>query len=121
MKLKATHDEKTFEIIEDLPDIGWYVYAYDSSGHNTHDYLQDDLEMAKRCAFEEFGVPYNAWMTDDYVKCFFCGQKLKYVESLRITLEFGIRPLSRTVFSHKTCLLNNKHETISISDDLKTT
>jgi hypothetical protein len=26
------------------------------------DYEQDDLEMAKRCAFNQFGVPYDSWL-----------------------------------------------------------
>ena len=50
-----------FKIEEDLPGVGWYVYRFDKLGNCTHDYLQDDLEMAIKCAEEEFGVPPENW------------------------------------------------------------
>lgn len=118
MKLTANHDKKTFEIVDDLPDIGWYVYAYDSSGKNTHDYLQDDLDMAMSCAFHEFGVPYNAWNTDDLVQCCLCGQLLYFNDSLRIKLDWGKRPFSRTLFGHRNCFLEKIHFSVNIPEDL---
>ena len=48
-----------FEIKKDSR-AGYYVYAY-KNGIDTHDHLQDTLEMAKQCAFDEFGVPLDAW------------------------------------------------------------
>jgi hypothetical protein len=120
MKLTAKHNDMTFEIVDDLPDLGWYVYAYDSSGLNTHDYLQDDLDMAKSCAFYEFGVPYDAWTTDDFVQCCFCGQSLNFNDSFRINIEFGERPLSRTLFSHKSCFRDKIHFSIKTPKDFDT-
>ena len=51
-----------FEIVEDEPDVGFYVRRYDTAlGEATHDYLQDDLAVAKECALEEFGVEEYVW------------------------------------------------------------
>jgi hypothetical protein len=61
MKLIAKYNKQIFEIIEDLPEVGFYIYVYDSDGNNTHDYLQVDLESAKRFALEAFAVPLEAW------------------------------------------------------------
>ena len=61
IKLFAKHNNQTFEIVEDLPGVGFYIYAYDSNGKNTHDHLQDTLQIAKECALEEFGVPLDGW------------------------------------------------------------
>jgi len=120
MKLTAKHNGLTFEIEDDLPDLGWMVYVYDSEGKNTHDYLQDDLEMAQRCARDEFGVPYDAWTTDDEVQCCLCGRNLNYNSSFRILIEFGSRPVSRTLFSHKDCFMNKIHHSVKIPNDLTT-
>ncbi len=40
---------------------GFYFYVYDQNGFDTHDYLQDTLEIAMEQAFEDFGVPLDAW------------------------------------------------------------
>ena len=64
MKLISQHNNQVFEIIEDLPKVGFYLYVYDSNGKNTYDYLQDTLQMAKECALEEFGVPIDSWITE---------------------------------------------------------
>lgn len=61
MKLTSKYNNQTFEIVEDLPEVGFYVYAYDSQGKNTHDYLQDNLQKAKECALKQFGVPLDSW------------------------------------------------------------
>ncbi len=60
--LVAEHDGHRFEIIEGRGE-GFYLFRYsDLKGQkNTHDYLQDDIEMAKDCAGEEFGVPRDGW------------------------------------------------------------
>ena len=54
--LVAERDGRRHEIIHDS-NVGYYVFRYIGQGpRTTHDYLQDDLEMAKYCAEEEFGV-----------------------------------------------------------------
>jgi len=120
MKLTAKHNNMTFEIVDDLPDVGWYVLAYDSSGKNTHDHLQDDLNMAKSCAQSEFGVPLSAWTTDDQVQCCLCGQKLNYNDAFTFTIECGSRPFSRTLFSHKNCFRDKIHFSVKTPSDLDT-
>ena len=60
-KLKVKHNNLTFKTEEDLPGVGWYVYRFDELGNCTHDYLQDDLEMAIKCAEAQFGVPPEKW------------------------------------------------------------
>ena len=73
LRLVARHDGFYFEITDE-----WWGPAF-SSGRkvsdrvryyrverydrerNTHDYLQDSLEIAKECALDEWGVPLNAW------------------------------------------------------------
>ena len=58
--LVAEFDGRRFEIIQDT--IGFFVWAYIGQGpRTTHDYLQNDLEMAIRCAQNEFGVPTRSW------------------------------------------------------------
>ena len=48
--------------IEEVSGEGFYVYRFiGASSISSHDYLQDDLTMAKRCALEEWGVPESAW------------------------------------------------------------
>lgn len=51
----------TYRIEEDLPDVGWYLYRDDENGDNTHDYLQDNLEIAVSFAESEFGIPKENW------------------------------------------------------------
>ena len=48
-----------YEIEQDLA-VGFYLYVYE---HNRcmYDTLQDDLDMAMRCARDDFGVPMDAW------------------------------------------------------------
>ena len=53
-------DENICYEIYDDGDIGFYVLR-NENGTNTHDYLQDTLELAIECAFEEFGVPVDQW------------------------------------------------------------
>ena len=59
--LVADIDGRRYEIVEGLGE-GFYVYRYFGQGPlSSHDYLQDDLEMAKRCAADRFRVPPDAW------------------------------------------------------------
>ncbi len=62
MKWKvAPHSPKHryYEIKHD-PSVGFYLYVFEN-GKCICDYLQDTLELAMECAWEDFGVPKNAW------------------------------------------------------------
>lgn len=39
---------------------GYYLYVYEGDV-DIYDFLQDTLEIAKRQALEDFGVPLDAW------------------------------------------------------------
>ncbi len=59
--LEAEHNKKIFIIEEDPdPDWGVYFYVYED-GKCIRDYLQDDISICKRAAFEDYGVPYDRW------------------------------------------------------------
>ena len=60
----ADHGGRRFEIIEDLPEVGFYVYIY-KDGKCTHDYLQDTFDKAKEFAYEDFAVPLDSWHEDE--------------------------------------------------------
>lgn len=60
MILKAEHDGKRFEIVEDLPEVGFYLYVY-LKNKCIEDYLQSSIQTCKDFAFEKFGVPQNIW------------------------------------------------------------
>ena len=49
-----------YKIEEDLPEIGAYLYCYDSE-ICVSDYLQNSIEECKTFALEEFGVPIDSW------------------------------------------------------------
>jgi hypothetical protein len=67
---EITHPRpRQFKIIKELltsltigvPDrYSYYFFVYEN-GLDTHDYLQDTLEIAMEQAFEQFDVPYEAW------------------------------------------------------------
>lgn len=59
LRLVAERGSERFEIIEGCGE-GFYVLRY-VDGQSTHDYLQDDVPMARRCAEEEWSVPSSAW------------------------------------------------------------
>jgi hypothetical protein len=113
MKLVSHHNNQTFEIVEDLPEVGFYLYAYDSKGKNTHDYLQDTLQMAKEYAFEEFGVPLESWAMGQEVMCCFCGSSLSFYDAvqLRIMIDRYSDEL-QTLFTHKDCLNQQLHKSV---------
>ncbi|MBS0626064.1 MAG: hypothetical protein JSS32_08450 [Verrucomicrobia bacterium] len=54
---------KHFEIKYD-PVFGFYLYLYEGD-KCIRDYLQDRLELAIECAWEDFGVPKDAWKKSD--------------------------------------------------------
>lgn len=64
MKYLSNTKELSLVIEEDLPDIGAYLYVYNSHGDCVADYLQDDVDSCKRQAYEAFGVAHNSWKKD---------------------------------------------------------
>jgi len=40
---------------------GYYFYVFEDN-KCIRDYLQDTLEIAMECAWEDYGIPKNAWM-----------------------------------------------------------
>ena len=62
MKLIAEHNNKRFEIIEDLPEVGFYLLVFDNQNNCLFDFLQDTEKMAKEFALEKFQVPINSWI-----------------------------------------------------------
>lgn len=50
---------RNYEIKYD-PSVGFYFYVFED-GKCIHDDLQDTLEIAMDCAWEDFDVPKNAW------------------------------------------------------------
>jgi len=61
-RLIARHGVRTFVIHTDAPEVGWSLLVHEGE-RCTHDFLQDTLEIAKRQALEDFGVPQNSWVT----------------------------------------------------------
>jgi hypothetical protein len=51
----------TLYVYENYPDGFNYDITDEFCRNHNRDYEQDDLEMAKRCAFNQFGVPYDSW------------------------------------------------------------
>lgn len=61
MKYIAQQNQLKFEIEEDLPEAGWYLYVFDENDTCIKDYLQDTKQSAMNFALEEFLVPLNSW------------------------------------------------------------
>ena len=57
---RAEHNLLRFEIVQDNPDVGFYLYVYDGN-RCIADYLQNDEEMCKLFAYEEYGVEPSLW------------------------------------------------------------
>ncbi len=58
--LVSRHSEKVFKIEEDFPEVGAYLYVFEK-GECIKDYLQDNIDLCKEFAFEEFNVPLDSW------------------------------------------------------------
>lgn len=58
--LKAKKNKLEFIIEEDLPEVGAYLYVF-KDGKCIKDYLQNDIDICKTQAFEEYGIPLNEW------------------------------------------------------------
>ena len=57
----AEHEGNRYEIVRDS-QVGYYMFRYEGSpARCTYDDLQDDLDIAKECAEENFGVPQDGW------------------------------------------------------------
>lgn len=61
MNLTTNHNDNKFEIVEDLPEVGFYLYVYDRQNNCIADFSQNTKEMTKQFALEEFGVPLQSW------------------------------------------------------------
>ncbi len=59
-KLVSLHQGKKFEIEEDNPDVGFYLYIFEDD-KCIADHLQDSLEAAKEVAWERYAVPKSSW------------------------------------------------------------
>ena len=60
--LVAEHDGCHFEIQEGRGE-GFYVFRFvGASTRSTHDFLQDDIAIARRYAFDQWGVPEATWV-----------------------------------------------------------
>lgn len=59
-KFKAQHGEFTFLLEEDFSEVGVYMYI-SKAGKGFRDELQDSIDICKRRAYREYGVPLDAW------------------------------------------------------------
>ena len=62
MKWLATSEclKRRYYKIKYDPFVGFYLYVFEDD-KCIHDHLQDTLEMAIECPWEDYGVPKNAW------------------------------------------------------------
>lgn len=58
--LSAEHDGRRFSIVPDAPDVGIYLYVYESETC-VRDEPQDDAATCIRVAREKYGVPTGTW------------------------------------------------------------
>jgi hypothetical protein len=56
----AEHNRLRFEIVEDNPEVGFYLYVYDGE-KCIADHLQNDEETCMQLAFEDYGVDRSVW------------------------------------------------------------
>ncbi len=58
---KAEYESLRFEIEEDLPLVGAYLYVFE--GENVlFDFLSETIDACRQVALEDFGVPNDAWV-----------------------------------------------------------
>jgi len=59
------------KIILENANEGTYIFIYKDSQNKTpdFDYLQEDLNDAKRMCLQEFGVPLDNWIKDPEIEC----------------------------------------------------
>ena len=58
---RAEHNGLRFEIEEDLPLVGAYLYVFEGETV-LYDFLQNTIDICKEQALEEFSVPQDAWV-----------------------------------------------------------
>jgi hypothetical protein len=66
MTLIAEHQGTTGRIVQDRPDVGWYLYISLPTGQS-RDHLQDTKEIAVSQAEEEYGIPSSAWLITEQI------------------------------------------------------
>ena len=59
--LETSYKGKKFRIEEDYPEVGSYLYIFEDE-KCIKDYLQNDIEVCKKLAFEDYGVPLDRWV-----------------------------------------------------------
>ena len=59
-RFKAQHGDFNFLIKEDRPEVGVYMYI-EKAGKGYRDELQDSIAICKELAYEDYGVPLDAW------------------------------------------------------------
>lgn len=57
---EVEHDGRRFRIEEDYPEVGAYLYVYEREDC-IKDFLQNNIEMCKKVAFEDYKVPLQKW------------------------------------------------------------
>lgn len=55
-QLRSAKTGRTIEV--------FYLFVFDAQGNNTHDFMQDTLEIAQEQAYEDFHVPLDSWVAD---------------------------------------------------------
>ena len=119
MNLFSKYKNQKFEIVEDLPDVGFYLYVYDEKNNCIADHLQNTEKDAKEFAFEEYEVPLKSWTETIAVMCCFCGESLNLKGAVQLSLSTAIDPEeSQTIFSHKKCLDTILHKSVVRHPDL---
>ena len=120
MRLVAKYNNQTFEIVEDKPGIGFYLYVYDNQNKCIKDYLQATEQIIKEFAFEEFGIPLNSWTEYFSVMCCFCGDSLPMDKSVQLSIfiDTDSNEESQSIFSHKQCLDTVLHKSVVRHPDL---
>ena len=58
--LEAEYNGLFFKIEEDLPEVGAYLYIYKNK-KCIKDFLQNNIDICKDLAFEEYKVPLDKW------------------------------------------------------------
>ena len=63
---KAEHNNLSFKIEEDNPEVGVYLYIFNGS-KCIKDYLQNDIKTCKEIALEEYEVPFCSWKSVEII------------------------------------------------------
>jgi hypothetical protein len=66
-KFKTEFNGMLFEIEEDLPEVGAYLYVYEN-GLCTRDDLQNTINDCMEIALEMYGIPLEVWEEVDSIR-----------------------------------------------------